>query len=248
MFPARVVSHGNLQPTIYGDPRAILGAPSSWVRDTSPNGGPNQRVAVVPGYSAWNVAPNGDPLLVGLGQNGHITVEFTPPIRDDARNWYGLDFIVFGNAFMAVNQPITWQANLDLVSVLSGPDWVEPMAVSVSPDGLQWYTYAVTPRSGADGYWPTAAFQWNSASSSLGTPSRWDKPVHPAILRPQQNGMSVAQVIAAFQGSGGGTAFDLAETGFRFVRFIRISGTGGEIDALSRVSPAPFPTTATRLP
>ncbi len=247
-FAGRVVSCSNLQPGIYSDPNAILGPPTSWVRDTSPNGGAGQRIAVMPGYSAWNVTPAGAPTLVGLGQSGQITVEFTLPLRNDPRNWYGRDFIVYGNAFVAVSQPVTWNANLNNISIMAGPDWVEPMAVSVSPDGLQWYTYAVTNMSGADGYWPTAAFQWDYNLSQLGTNSRWDKPVPPALTRPEITGMTIAQAVAAFQGSGGGTSFDLAETGFSFVRFVRISGTGGEVDAVSRVSPAPLPTSAQRLP
>lgn len=240
-FATRVVSFSQLGVGIYGDPQAALGMPAPWVRDTSPNGGPDQRIRTSLIYGAWNVTPEGTPAVVTIRAGGHLTLEFQPPIQDRAGNWFGLDFIVFGNAFLASNQPMTWQTQPLLTNILAAPDFVEPMQVSVSPDGIRWYSYPVSNTSGADGYWPTQAFRWNAQAGDWGAMSDFTKPVSPSLTRSQLSGQTLARAIELFDGSGGGTAFDLRPSGFRWVRYIRIDGNGGEVDAVARVSRALVP-------
>jgi hypothetical protein len=70
------------------------------------------------------------------------------------------------------------------------------------------------------------------------------RPVNPefaAVLA--AGGMTVAEAIALYNGSGGGTGFDLAESGFSMIRYARVEGvgpefSGGEIDGFAAVRPA----------
>ncbi len=236
-YARSVVAYSNLGTGIYGDPTATLGPPSRWVRDTQ-NGGPNQQVAPSIGYASWNVSPTGQPLLCTIRPGGFITLRFHPPIQDSEANLFGQDFIVFGNSVLMCSESLTWNTNLNLANVLAGPDWTEPMAVSVSPDGIRWYTYPNSVTSGADGLWPTQAFQWDGNTESWGEKSDFTRPVPPSLTRSQLTGQTVASAIQLFQGSGGGTAFDLRPSGFRSIRFIRVDGNGGELDAIARVSRA----------
>ena len=223
-FASSVVSYSNLGAGIYGVPSAVLGPPTRWVKDTI-HGGPMQRVAPSIGYSTWNVSPENQPLLCTINPGGQITVEFDPPIT----NRRGSDFIVFGNALVACSEPIMFGTNPDAAFVISGADYIEPMGVSVSQDGLTWHTFPLTPFQGADGYWPTQAFD------ASGIPSDFNRPVPSDLAREDLNGLSLRSAIDAFRGSGGGTAFDLSTVRQEAARFIRIDGNGGELDAIARV-------------
>lgn len=236
MFASEVVSFSNLGNGIYGHPQAALGKPATWIRD-----GQNQ-VRVSWGYPAWNVDPNGSPVVVTVRTGGHLTLRFRRPVVNDRRNWYGFDFIVFGNAAIGVDQTLGPTTNLNQVLITGGPDWIEPMSVSVSPDGIQWHTYPATPTTGADGFWPTQSFRAN------GTEAHWGRPVAPWLQRSDFTGRTVAEAIEMLEGSAGGTAFDLTPTGFDFIQFIRFEGNGGEIDAVSRVTPRLFASSPTRVP
>ena len=61
----------------------------------------------------------------------------------------------------------------------------------------------------------------------------------------RQNRVSAADAIAAYDGSGGGTGFDLDESGYDWIQYIKVEGTsdfsGGEIDAFSDVAAVPVP-------
>lgn len=70
------------------------------------------------------------------------------------------------------------------------------------------------------------------------------KPVNPALaswFQPGVTSLTVADAIDLYDGSGGGTGFDLAESGFPEVRYVRIEGLpgfdAGEVDALAAVRP-----------
>ena len=229
-YASTVISYSNLGVGIYGDPTAALGQPTRWVRDTV-NGGANQQVFPSPGYAPWNVGPNLEPLVVTIKPGGQLTLAFTTPIQDAPGNWYGYDFIVFGNSILATSQTVIASSNFDQVLVLSGPDFLEPMQVSVSPNGLQWYSYPVTNSTGADSLWPTLAF-----NPSDGTPTDFTKPIRPTLSRSAYSGQSLNTLCSAYLGSGGGTAFDLRPSGFRSIKYIRITGNSGEVDAVARVS------------
>lgn len=224
-FATQVISFSGLGQGIYGDPNAILGPPTRWVRDTV-NGGPLQRVSPSIGYAAWNVTPSGQPTICTINPGGHVTVEFDPPIT----NQLGEDFIVFGNSIIACSETLGANTDLNAAFILSGPDFIEPMAISVSNDGLIWSSFPLSPTQAADGYWPTQAFDANGRVSNFNLPVP-----SPKLRRTFLTGLSAMEAIKLFRGSGGGTAFDLSRIGFRGARFVRVDGNGGEVDAFARV-------------
>lgn len=230
-FAARVVDFANLGSGIYGDPNSVLGKPTTWMLEP---GNPNP-IPCTMVYGAWNTAPDGSKLITTLGssqQTGRIVVEFDPPITPDPFHWYGKDFIVFGNAFFSADAVVTGASDLNSVHIVSPNIFSEPVTISVSPDGLQWYTYSSPV---ADSYFPTQAYQWSSFGSGSQEEMDWTKPV-PSYLTPDLLvGLSVADAIAYYDGSAGGTAFSIAASGFNSVRYIKAESRGGEVDGFARV-------------
>jgi len=209
---------------------------------------------------AWNVGwPHGEKLITtikaasGSMPAGYITVKFNTPIYDDPDNWYGKDFIIFGNSFFAAGGSYVYSnSNMEDVtmSVYGGAGgWWEPMPVSVSQDGITWYPYTNGPY--ADDYAPTHALAWDWVenrwlrdSSGVEVELDFTRPVSPAYTKTDYNQRSVAEGIDMYCGSGGGTAFDLDElplpvdpvTGRKWIQYIRVDGAMGEVDAFARVS------------
>ncbi len=70
----------------------------------------------------WARASYLDYLSLG-GHGGYVTFEYDEPIVNDPRNSYGIDFIIYGNAF-------------------AGGGAIEPGGVQVSSDGIAWYDLA----------------------------------------------------------------------------------------------------------
>lgn len=232
-FASQVVAASGLGTnTFYNNPLAILGQPTSWNRDTV-NGGTAQQVASSVVYGAWQSDPGGANTVCTIPSGGSVTVSFDTPILDDPQNWFGKDFIVFGNSFFTNSAGvITANSNFDNILISTGNLFVEPVTVSVSPDGIAWYTYA-SPTS--DGYWPTQAFAWDPVNHQFAGSQVWTKPVNPNLQPSDVVGKTVAQVIGLYQQSAGGTAYDLAPSGFTSIRFIRLTSNGGEVDGISRV-------------
>ncbi len=227
-FPARVVSSSGLGAGFYSNPLSVLGPP------TTASAG----IRLSLGFGAFGSEPSGLPVVTTIPTGGQITVEFEPPVQDDPKNPYGRDFIIFGNGFVGLSQQFAATTLADQVTVTGGPDFFEPMRVSVSPDGLTWYGYPLSLNQGADGFAPTQADRWNPVSRTWGPRSNFHLPIPPAVTRAGWTGKTLAEAIASLQGSAGGTALDLAPSGFRWIRFIKIEGGGGEVDAISRVLPA----------
>jgi hypothetical protein len=236
-FASSVVDYSNLGSGIYGSPEATLGKPTTWIKDTQ-NGGTDHKIAASLIYGAWNTAPDGLALITTIKTGGYLTVRFDSPITNDASHWYGMDFIVFGNSFFSGSTSAKWDSNMDSITIASSGVAAEPTTVSVSPDGVSWYTYSAPT---ADTLWPTQAFNWDSTAHAWGTESDWTKPVDPSLNASSLTGKTVAQAIGLYNGSAGGTAFDIGVTGFSSISYIRFTGSGGEIDGISRVSSVPEP-------
>jgi hypothetical protein len=220
--------------TFYNDPDAMLGRPTLWNHDEF-GGGPAERVATSIAYGPWEQDDEGNNVVTSIPTGGHVTVSFDEAITDDPLNWYGMDFTVYGNSSFLASGFVEWNTNLENLSI-AGPDvFAEPMQVSVSPDLVNWYTYTSTF---ADALFPTQAFLWDFQTHNWGAESDWSKPVNPALTGKDFSGRSVADGISLYDGSAGGTGFDLAESGFTSIRFIRFDGSGGEIDGISRVGHA----------
>ena len=245
----------------YGDPANALGAPSR----TVPGWGSIPPTTVNPASPAWGpgrlvslVSARGDD-----DTGGSITLEFDHPVVDDPRNPFGLDFIVFGNALHNLGGNAWFDGVSDPASVRFATDSVvaEPGRVEVSADGTEWFTFADGPW--ADDFAPTMGFRYDpdDPDRSLfgdpaytnewwGAPSDATRPVDPALSAADFKGRSLADYARLYDGSAGGTGFDISgfalprdALGRKFVRFVRITaldpGDETDIDAVSDVAPAP---------
>ena len=173
--------------------------------------------------------------LVSIGDGGFITVQFNTPVTDDANNPFGIDLLVFGNAgFIDSSFPN------GVVGGLFGNDGG---TVQVSSDGIN---FVEVPNVAADGMFPT--FGYLDAGPYDDSPgnvlSDFTRPVDPSLTIDDFMGLSHAEVVDLYAGSGGGAGIDLATVGLSEISFVRVSYSGSEnieIEAFSDVSPIPSP-------
>lgn len=238
----------------YDDPLAVLGEPASLVVNFDPiiGSAPYHVKLVEPAY---NRDVDGRKTLVTLRRSlvegeyayGAVTIKFDHPVHDDPANPYGVDFQVFGNTFYVGSGYVGDASDMRTYNLVGGA-FGEPMLVSVSPDGVNWYTYTNGPF--CDTPFPTHGYEWDAAQHDATgngwTAARMDftKPVNPAlneVLGAPEVTLSAADAIQLYAGSGGGTGFDLAETGFESIQYLRVEAAAGyyagEVDAISDVRP-----------
>lgn len=233
---AVVESCGPFGKDAYGHPQAVLGKPATHTKD---GGGATSRVKMV--EPAWIYGLDGEPLITTLGSGSYITVRFDHKVMDDPNNPYGLDFIVFGNSFFNLGGAYVNDDSDMNETLLTGGAWTEKVKVSVSQDGKEWYTYEDGPYG--DGLFPTQAHQWDSENRRwTDREMDWTRPVDPDLTLADFKDRTVAEAISMYNGSAGGTGFDLAESEYPWIRYIRVEGgegafKGGEIDAFSDVAP-----------
>jgi len=246
-FATELVSfRGPFGANPYDDPNSVLGKPTTKIYDWFSFGSFSCSLV----YGSFGTDPNGGKLVTTLGENAEIVVKFDHKVADDPCNSYGIDFIVFGNSFFENGGYITPQTDMEDY-YLTNPASVnrEPVIVSVSQDGNDWYTYSAGPY--ADTTFPTNAYAWDRENHCWGKELAWTKPVDPNLKVSDFDGLSVAEAIDLYDGSAGGTGFDLekldpndyealrpdANSGRRWIRYIKVqSGDLGEIDGFADVS------------
>ncbi len=250
-FAAQIVSaQGPFGNVPYEDPASVLGAPTTRFYESAAK--PATRVKVIEAihsYSVENGATN--KLLLTMNTGSSVIARFDHPITDNPANPYGLDFQVFGNTFFTGNGFVGDAANLNTIT-LGGAYFSEPMKISVSPgftgqpgenpnDPATWPWYRFNSGPYGDSLFPSQAYQWNRADA-VWSDERMDctKPVNP-VLQSRFAGITAADAVDLYTGSGGGAGFDLKESGFNAVQYVKIEGlsgfSGGEIDAVSIVRP-----------
>lgn len=225
---------------LYNDPAAVLGKPTQTFVDPFYR---EEMIAslVVP---AVNVDRDGRKLLLTLRANQFVKLQFDEPVEDDPRNPYGIDLLVFGNSFFIAHDYVGPDANMEEIWIL-GPPFTENITVAVSWSGIgdpdtnpgEWYVYRNGPTG--DGLYPTNAFLWNQCAHAWGPESDFTRPVDPSLDAFDFVGLTAAEAIRRYRRSGGGAGFDLAEGGFRAIRYVYLTGRGGEVDALADVAPMP---------
>lgn len=242
----------------YDDPESVLGMPATDFYDPLAElwgGAPVRRVKLVEG-ACHTDGTRTQKLVTTFGDGACVVVELGRPTRDDPAHPYGIDFIVFGNAFFPTIGFADDDSDLNSL-MLAGGCFCEPLKVSVSPGYVgrpgqsttdwrtwDWYTYDNGPY--ADCAFPTQAYWWDR-TNRVWSDQQMDflKPVNPVLgdyfESAGARGLSVADAIQLYDGSGGGTGFDLKETGFEEIRYVKIEGgagmVGGEIDAVGAVRP-----------
>lgn len=249
---------------LYNQVSNVLGHPTMGIFTSSSTYG-DSGSTINPAYPAWS----GGRLLSLVGDDdegtpGFVTIRFDHDVLDDPNNPFGIDFLVFGNAFGVRDSKENVQLTTDPLTVsFTGAGAYENALVEVSQDGETWYAYEDGPY--ADSFMPTLGYLYDPASPDpglfngnlyWGRAARATRPVNPACDFSSFAGLNLAQVCQRYDGSAGGTGFDLAElplpkngNGLKWIRYVRISsveesndeGDFGynvpEVDAVADVAP-----------
>ncbi len=215
----------------FNDPNAALGRPAL---ETTGDGWyipVDEVVPVVPVCPPFRAFE-----LVTIGNGGRLTVKFSHPVANDQNNPYGIDFIIFGDAYQIIGGGQSWTNGNPEETIVSGSVAAEPGIVAVSQDGQNWHYFLSGPY--ADSFAPTAGRQWDDVNDVWADELDPTRPVDPNL---SVAGKTVAEMIAAYDGSAGGTGFDIAVLGLEWIQYVRIeddpdSNVTTEIDAISDVS------------
>jgi hypothetical protein len=207
-------------------------------------------VPVVPVYPSFRAYE-----LVTIGNGGYLTVKFGHRVENDPNNPYGLDLIVFGNAFQVVGGGQGWEnGDPDCVTV-GGTVLSEPGIVSVSQDGDVWYSFDNGPW--ADDFAPTLGrvYDAEDPDNSIGDWNLWwgeptdpTVPLDPSLTSASFNGWTVGEIARLYDNSAGGMGFDIGVFGLDWIQYVRVSDDPNstattEIDAFADVAPVPEPGT-----
>lgn len=224
-YATEVVSYTAGTPVGVGSPAPYQTNGSQAIGSPARDAGFGSQVGVF--YPAFRAT---DLVIVGVG--GQLTVKFDHPVLDHHWNPFGIDLLVFGNAFY-VRNPTT---------LLATGVFEEPGRVSVSQDGLSWFDI---PALSADVEFPTLGYTntvYNGSGNFGGTIlTDFTLPVDPSF---NAIGKTEAQINAGYNGSGGGAGIDLADVGLEWIQYVRISQPSTdtwstEIDAFADVAAVP---------
>jgi hypothetical protein len=231
-FASSVISYSQgLGAGSYNQPASALGAPT---RITG------EALGFPGATSPFNPAFEEDE-LVTIGRGGHLTIAFDHDVTNDALNPYGIDLLIFGNSFFA---------DAAFPSGVAGLFAGEGGTIEVSRNGNEWITVTGSgpggSGQGADSGYPTLAFtdllDPYSAIAGLAE-TDFTKPVDP-LFNPA--GLTFAEIVAGYNGSGGGLGIDIGAFGLDAIRFVRITSDANstltpEIDAFADVTAVPSP-------
>ena len=261
-FAAEVVAYAGLfGPSPYNDPSAVLGKPTARCLNNDPMS-PQATFRVKLTEGAYNRDLSGEKVITTINPYEYIVVKFDHKVMDFPLNPYGQDLIVFGNSAFDIEGNTTTSDASNMNQVLLGNPAggiFEAVQVSVSQDGQTWYTFDQGPW--ADDLYPTQGYEWDRENAQW-TDQEMDftRPVDPNLGLSAFSGLSGADAIDLYDGSGGGTPFDLRDlTGFnelavdpnsgcRWIQYVRLEGgeglyaLGGEIDAVADVAVCGDPT------
>ena len=202
----------------YTNTLAVLGEPSR----------------ITPGPFGGPVDPFSPPYLseqlLSVGEGGSVILSFDTPIFNHPDNPYGLDFILFGHTgFNIINGDYSGGGITD--GSLFGTDTAE-VSISVSEDNVVFYSLNSVKTPKLDAYFPTDGS------------GHFHIPVNPMLGRADFDQAGLNAIRDLYQGSGGGTGFDLdwamgSPEDFA-ARYVKIEVTSGkiELDAASIVGPA----------
>lgn len=251
----------------YNDPFAAADRPTvdstgdgDFEHGTGSSSAPVPVVAVYQPFRAFEV--------VSIGKGGQLILEFDHWVEDHPLNPCGIDFIVFGNSNMMIDGISPWRNGDPNATPLQGEITREPCKVSVSADGVAWYTFENGPF--ADDFPPTLGRVYDPAHPDPSLPGNlwWGEPTDPtypldpslhaplgAVPEPTTfSTWNVANLAKKYGYSAGGTGFDLAQLtdlppgpdGVRRIRYVWLNNPADsrvvpEIDAVSDVAPRLVP-------
>ena len=204
----------------FNDPGTALGSPERFTGE-----------GIFPGVVSPFNPVFGTDEIVQIGEGGFLTLQFNEPITDDASHPFGVDFIVFGNGgFIDGDFPN------GTVADSAATFGLDDVLIEVSEDGTTFHSLGTF----SEGMYPAMGYvdagPFDNTPGSIWTD--FQQPPDPALTLADFAGMTYDQLVALYDGSGGGTPVDIAASGLSEVSFIRfsvpVSGTV-EIDAVSRV-------------
>lgn len=171
--------------------------------------------------------------IVSLGAGGSLTVGFDEPITNDPAHAYGVDLIIFSNAFFIDD---SWPSGVVGGSFASGT-----MRVWVSQNGVNYFDLGTFDPS----LYPTQGYRDVGAYSTTpgADPTDFLRPVNPALTAADFLGLNLAGVLSLYDGSGGGIPIDISASGLSTANFVRVETASGviQIDAFAAVpEPATF--------
>jgi len=182
--------------------------------------------------------------LVSVGSGGQLTLGFDTAITNNAANAFGIDFIVYSNAGFLDTSWSDADPDNDGTGVVGSNPFIfgagGAATIQVSDDGTNWITATTTILD----LFPTLGYSDYSVPSpgSLGTiETDFTQAMDPSLMLSDFADLSFEEIIALYNGSGGGIGIDIASTGLEsasFVRFLNESGDAFEIDAVA-VVPTP---------
>ncbi len=244
----------------YTEPSNVLGHPSLYMQGEY--GG-----VVNPANPAW-----GTGRLFSLRNDddpapGYIVIAFDHDVVDDPNNPWGIDFIVFGNDLCLGDGSYYTEgddpARFLFVEGENCDGDCQPAIVEVSQDGEVWFSSESWKY--ADSFAPTLAYTYNPSSPNTaiysgneywGRPTKATYPIDPSVGFSDCGGLSLAQVCQRYNGSAGGTGYDLSQIvdlpvnaqGRKWFRYVRIKNrevnvegdtgySGPAIDAVADVAP-----------
>lgn len=201
-------------PAGFDDPTGALGEPTRYTG-----------VGSFPGA----VTPFNPPFLaeevVTIGAGGSLTLRLGTPAFDAAFNPYGIDLILFHNG---------GYIDAAFPAGVVGGTFFDGGSIEVSQDGVEFF--AVDAAAESD--YPTLGYLDlpSPFSEERGDePSDFRLPVNPAFV---PDGAGWDELVAAYNGSGGGVGIDIGSAGLSEVGFVRITAADGQspdIDALAVV-------------
>jgi hypothetical protein len=214
----------------YNDPNAALGKPTLFTDPLGNFGG-----VVTPLNASFG---QGETISILAG--GTLTLQFAEPVTNDPLNPFGIDLLLFGNSFFSGD--FFSQNPTQIIDSL----FSEGGSVSVSNDGVTFHDVL----GEADGLFPTNAYA-DIVQPFTNVPGAVEAdftlPVDPAF---NPIGKTYAQMLAGYNGSGGGLGVDIGAVGLSSITHVRITNPVGsvstpEIDAAADVRAVPEPAAGT---
>jgi hypothetical protein len=204
----RVVSYhpGTTPVPGFTNPASALGEPTRFTGAKSPY------PSVVSPFSP-PFEPNE---IVSIGEGGWLVVEFNEPIFNDPSHKFGIDFIIFGNGgFIDAAFP---EGRVGVPPLLFGLD--PDMHVSVSADGKDFIPLGLF----TEGFTPTIGYRDSGPFDDLpgAIPTDFTVPTNPLFIPDDFAGITLAEILALYDGSGGGTPIDISASGLESIRYVRI--------------------------
>ncbi|NLX57532.1 MAG: PEP-CTERM sorting domain-containing protein [Phycisphaerae bacterium] len=188
------------------------------------------------------VGPWQDSEILKIGNGGQLIVSFDSLVENDPLNPFGIDLLVFTNAAFA---SLDWMTENKIIGDPVYTFGGALGAISVSQDGLNWHQVtSLGPIFPMHGYLSDEA----DAYATGATPTDYTRPVDPSLSLNDFAGLSLAEALSLYNGSGGGLGIDLSNLDggtitLSSISFVKIEGYTNSLAGFADVAAVPEPAT-----